>query len=751
MTRIDNTTDETAEPGHILHGLAMALLLATLVGRITLPEMPFRTSPLAGLDTGDGVILAPGHIDLASVTFGAAILLAGVFWLVDEAMRGRLRIRAGSLGVMIAMFSAWSLVSALQGGDRRGALLFWGNQAGLMLAGWLAIQLCCSSKHRAALLAVTAATGVMLAVIGLRQVFIDAPERIADFEARGGEILATRGWTPQTPEAIAFKERLFKAVPLGFFSLANVFASVMIVLTASVVGLLADRWRKVIPDRRATACSRKSSEIHLPTLAATVMTAGAPLCVVALILAVSRGATGASILAGLAAVIVLRFRSRLAAHWRKWALAAVLLGGAGVAAVVGHGLKHDSLIVKTMTFRWYYWTAGAEIAAEEPLWGVGPGGFGAAYTTFRRPAAEESVKTPHNFIVHAAAQYGIVGALLYLGVVGMVLWGLCRPAPRYAEPIATQRHSPAAMIIWIPLIAATCQCLFAGARGQEGAMLIGAIEPAVILAVAMAMVLWWGPRFSLSATDPRRITRVVLACGLVGFVAHNTVSFSFWMPGAAIAFWLGAGAVISLTHPAALDLSRFRWPTICVSAAATLTFIVLLWLPVARRSYATEMTVESLIDHDGRNALAWARRAAQYDRLDPIAAADIARLLHKTGRETDLEQAYQWAIEAIRRCPPDAANHLLAADILWARGTQPAKAIQHHAHAVQRDPQSLNMRIRFAERLISAGMGDRAVEQLQAAESIHNALLPDSIFRLNAEAMNRLKDLKARGAKLGGQ
>ena len=263
------------------------MLLAMLVGRITLPEMPFRASPLAGLDTGDGAIMAPGHIDLASVTFGVAILLAGVFWLVGEAMRGRLRIRAGSLGVMIAMFSAWSLVSAIQGGDRRGALLFWGNQAGLMLAGWLAIQLCCRSKHRAALLAVTAAAGVMLAVIGLRQVFIDAPERIADFEARGGEILATHGWTPQTPEAIAFKERLFKAVPLGFFSLANVFASVMIVLTASVVGLLADRWRKVIPDRQATASSRKSGEIHLPTLAAAIMTAGAPLCVVALVLAVS--------------------------------------------------------------------------------------------------------------------------------------------------------------------------------------------------------------------------------------------------------------------------------------------------------------------------------------------------------------------------------------------------------------------------------------------------------------------------------
>jgi O-antigen ligase len=759
MTRITNTTDETSGRGHLLHGIALALLLATLAGRIVLPEMPFRTSPLAGLDAGgetQGVrtILLPSHIDLANMTFGVVVFLAGVLWLAGEAMRRRLRVRAGWLGIMIAIFAAWSLVSALRSGDRRGALLFWTNQVTLMLAGWLAIQLCTRPKYRSALLAVLAAIGVMLTIVGLRQCFIDAPQRIADFEARSAEILAARGWAPGSPEAIAFKERLFKAVPLGFFALANIFASVMIVLAASAVGLAADRWRKVLPDRKATAHLRKGGDIHLPTLGAAVATIAPPLGVAALVLALSRGATGAAVLGGVAAALVLRFREPLAAHWRKCVMVAILLTGVGVAGVVACGLKYDSLGAKTMTFRWYYWTAGAEIAANEPLWGVGPGGFGSAYEAHRRPAGEETVKTPHNFVVHAAVQYGLVGGFLYAAIVAMVLWGLFRPVRRYPEPIDPAQRSgvgPVSMIIWIPLIVAVSRCLFGGARGDAGLIFASAIEPAVVLAVALAMMLWWGPRFSPAAAEGARVTRVVLACGLTAFVAHNTVSFSLWMPGAAIAFWLAAGAVISLRHPAPVDISPLRWVAVGGSIASMLAIIVVLWWPVAKRSWATEMVVDSLIARDGQATLAWARRAAESDTLDPIAAVDVAKLLRNTGRKADTEQAYRWAKETIRRDPRNSTYHRLAADILWASPGNLAEAIEHMASAVQRDPQSLDMRIEFAEKLVSAGRGKEAIEQLEAAEVINNALLEGSIFKLNADAMAKLGALKARAVELGGQ
>lgn len=307
------------------------------------------------------------------------------------------------------------------------------------------------------------------------------------------------------------------------------------------------------------------------------------------------------------------------------------------------------------------------------------------------------------------------------------------------------------MIIWAPLIVVASGWLFGGVRGEAGAMFVNAVEPAVILAVALAIMLWWGPRLSPAAAEGRRVTRVVLACGLVAFVAHNTVSFSLWMPGAAIAFWLAAGAVISLSRPALLDISPLRWVAVGGAIASTLAVIGVLWWPVAKRSWATEMAVGSLIARDDRGTLAWVRRAAECDRLDPIAAADVARLLQNTGRKAYLDQAYHWAREAIRRNPRNSSNHRLAADILWASPGNITEAVKHMDDAVQRDPQSLGMRIEFAEKLVSAGRGKRAGEQLQAAEGINNALLEGSIFKLNADAMAELQSLKARAGELVGQ
>jgi len=336
----------------------------------------------------------------------------------------------------------------------------------------------------------------------------------------------------------------------------------------------------------------------------------------------------------------------------------------------------------------------------------------------------------------------------------MVLWGLFRPVRHYPEPIDPAQRSgvgPVAMIVWIPLTVVTSACLFGGARGEAGLIFAGAIEPAMILAVALAIMLWWGPKFSPAAAEGARVTRVVLACGLVAFVAHNTVSFSLWMPGAAVAFWLAAGAIISLRRPAPVDISPLRWVAVGGSIASTLAVIAVLWWPVARRSWATEMAVGSLIARDGQATLAWARRAAESDTLDPIAAADVAKLLRNTGRKADTEQAYRWAKEAIRRDPKNSAYHRLAADILWASPGNLAEAIGHMAGAVQRDPQSLDMRIEFAEKLISAERGKEAIEQLEAAEVINNALLEGSIFKLNADAMARLEALRARAGELTRQ
>ena len=81
-------------------------------------------------------------------------------------------------------------------------------------------------------------------------------------------------------------------------------------------------------------------------------------------------------------------------------------------------------------------------------------------------------------------------------------------------------------------------------------------------------------------------------------------------------------------------------------------------------------------------------------------------------------------------------------------GSRGPEWLGHMTNAIQRDPQSISMRIRFAERLVSSGMGKRAGEQLRAVKAINNALAPDSIFRLSQAKLARVEALKNYAAEL---
>ena len=71
-----------------------------------------------------------------------------------------------------------------------------------------------------------------------------------------------------------------------------------------------------------------------------------------------------------------------------------------------------------MLVRWQYWRASAQMIADHPLTGVGPGNFAHNYPHYKPAAALESVADPHNFVLSILAQYGPLGLL---GLLAMVL------------------------------------------------------------------------------------------------------------------------------------------------------------------------------------------------------------------------------------------------------------------------------------------------------------------------------------------
>ena len=753
-------TDGAAHPGAAtsagrfggaLQSLAFALLLACVAARPFLAEMPFRTSALRGAARGGQIITLPvDRTDLARVTFPAAILAAGALWLCGAGLAGALKIRHGWLVALAGAFAAWSFASAWCASDKRTAMTVWLEQAALLAAGVLAVQMCADRRRFAMLVAVLAAVGIAVAAKAYWQVAVEVPQRVADFQSDPAGRLASLGIRPGTPEAKLFESRLRNPAPFGFFNLANMFASLLIVLVAAAAGLAIDAVAAVRGARGEGPKQR--GQINPAVLAAVLAVLAAVGTAAVLPLTRSRGALIGAAAAVISAGAAFLIGRQLARHRRRWMLAGAVAFLLVAGAVAAFGMKYDRLPTRTMTFRWFYWTGAAEVIRRRPMLGVGPGNFPAAYLRHRRPEAEEAVKTPHNIILHAFAQYGLVGGLLYLAAVAYVLGGACCKGDRTdALPPPTRAGPPVRPVGMLAAVAAAvfaARAIFADMAVDPALLIIEATLPAIVLAAALALCAWAAGLFGSGEPTVSARARVVLICGLGGFLLHNMITFSLWTPATALVFWTAAGACLAGTAARQWDLSRLRWPAAVAAVAAAVAAAVLLVRPVYTRSRLTEQILRSSGTLSGKADLAV--RAAQADTLDPIAADDAARMLsaaaYTKSANTDqcLAQAERWARAAIARDPAGPGHYRLAAEIAARRDI--AKAVELMRQAMQRNGQDSRLRLQYAEMLMDAARPGECLRQLRSAEQIDATLrsrFPDSVQLLSPRERQVVEALRA--------
>lgn len=752
-----------------LSGAAMLLLLMSVVARAFLAETPFHL-PQATVEAPAAEAPDPGAKDevnlpidrgeLARVSFVVLLLAAAAVWLVSLAISPQAAVRHRFLAVLIAAFAVLCYGSALIASDKRAAYNAWLEQASLLLAAFLAAQLFRERKRFVLLLVVLAAVGGTLAVKAFGQYFFEIPERVHQFAMYRGEHLQIVGLSAGSPQAKAFENRVRDTAVTGFWSLANLFGSLMIVLMTAGVGLAAD---KLLEARRGFAAWKAAAlrgELHTPTLAAILSAVLAAAMVPALLMTRSRGGIVAGLAALLAAGLVWRFREALARKWKKnlvrLGVIVLLLG----AAVVAYGLKYDRLPSKTLTFRWYYWTASAEIIREHPM-GVGPGNFPNAYLAHRRPAAEEAVKMPHNFVLQALAEYGWPGGLCFVGAIVYVLAGLCRPRGKSVHELhegegdakgftsgdnslrgirGIRGQSCFNPLILAPVLAAMpiARVLFAGSAADVGLVIYDVALPTAVLAAMLLAFGWFGRRYLCGLGLDDRLGRIALGCGLFGFVLHNLIEFGLFMPGAAMAFWVAAGACLARAGPdqPPRDLSRVdlwrqthlpRWGVVLgIGAVAAAAWFF--WMPVYRRTVLTQETVDAIRAGRLRQAADLALQTLKADDLDPYSASEASRVLmgispasahqwakvasERDGANPNLQR--QWAEAAMYSAWPDAWQYA------WL-GLPPdaAKALRD---ALSLEPRNVALLSRLAGVLFVQGKGPESIAMLEKACTLE----PDS-------------------------
>lgn len=335
-----------------------------------------------------------------------------------------------------------------------------------------------------------------------------------------------------------------------------------------------------------------------------------------------------------------------------------------------------------------------------------------------------------------------------------------------------------------------------GATDSTAIVLLHTIVPAAVLAAMLAMLAWSGRDMAgLPGPAVANAARMALGAGAIGFIVHNMVTYSLWLPGTASAFFLAVGAAAGRAgDESPLTIIRGRWALGAAAVAAVLAAAAIFWWPVAGRTYRTAEMLTALRDGDVPAALAAARSAAEADPLDARAAADAADVaMMQAGRAGagaagTVQLAQDLAREAIRRNPARSGYYRLAGELAWTAATfrdrrllvlglagdraylagdhdkarrnwiaagkliKPDQAdrlgVGDYERAVGLNPKSARLRISCANNYLSANLPEKALEQINEARRLNGTLPPDSAQRLRPVELKRIAALAARAAVL---
>jgi hypothetical protein len=385
----------------------------------------------AGLLVAVGTLVMLGWLTPAEAAADGETLPRALVWMVVAAVWLWLP-RVGSLGstrladMGVALFVGGHVVSGLvvlaAEGQKRYSANLMVEWLGLGCA-WLVLrEFVAVRAWRRALSTLLLAAATTAAGLGIWQHQVTLPRMATEYGPKIAAVrealargethpfmreLAAVGVPTSEPGLTLYEKRLRDSTePFGMFALANTLGGL---LAAAIV------W--------GTACVIGGYDRRQPRWWLAVVSVG--LMAVCLVLTKSRTATVA--LAGGWALVGVAFLRA-----RGWSLGRMLLGGMA-AIVVVLGLAAGALAVgawdrevlaeapKSLGYRWLYWQGSARLIAERPLLGVGLGQFRPAYLRVKSPEASEEIADPHNLLLDAWVNGGLL-AMLGLGLCGVSLF-----------------------------------------------------------------------------------------------------------------------------------------------------------------------------------------------------------------------------------------------------------------------------------------------------------------------------------------
>lgn len=711
--------------------IALVLSLALVLTRATMLEVvrqAFAVAPGA-----DPVPRAPGP-----ATSLVLDLLAWVPALLVLASRKSQPHIFSATTLLFILLGGWAVLSMSWADEKFAAVVsgFHLLSAGVFL--WSCAQLVRSWRRLRIVAGVCLGLLLIYGAQSFNYQYVERAEMRRDWEQNRERHLRSQGLDPDSFEARQFEAKLLRGEMMGFNASPNSFAAVTVLLLVVVVGIVIQR----ITDKDA-----------LGWIAPAVL--GIVFGAMIIYWCISKTAYVTPVIAGAILAVLAAQHELIARRAKTLYFAGLLCVILGIAAVVGHGLVHGSLVIDSMTFRWRYWVGAIHVIVKHSLLGVGYDNFGQHYLAARLLIAAEEIRDPHNFLIRFLAELGIFGGVLAITWQAKFWWDLTQHPLTQPPTKSTIRWSALTSSTGIALAAFALSVLsnvdfgFLSVGGDAGAAIVtlGLLKCLAGGVLVLAGVWMTG---ASSLTDPFLNDRsapwifYAILVGLAVFMLHNLVDFSLFEVGPLFLFTLLAGSALGMRDGVQQHVTaKTRIVALSSLSIIWLIALVALVVPVLIAADKSNEADERLRQGSFTGAARLYREAAAavpYNAEHSFDAANAAL------RAADFESARQGFDQAIRANPGNA-GYRFSRGAMEASRPAPniARVRDDYDRGLEIDPANVSQRLEYARVLEKLSQFAEARRQYETALRFNDQLPPDEVKRLDpskvAEIQSRIASL----------
>jgi O-antigen ligase len=739
-TKLPYRSINTSVGGHVNHWpvrltqFAFVLALAIVFARATMLETV--RDPFDIEFNADAVPRGPGPG--ASIVLDLLCCLPALLVLARRLVDPAYKLRFAWSHVAFALFALCAVISSFWAADKFLALVTGAHLVAAAALMWATLQLV-RTWLRLRLVA-GVCFGLLLACLvhGLIYRYVDLPDLQRNFEENRASILKQRDFEPGSFQEKQFANKIINGEMIGFHVSPNAFAAVIVMLTVVSLGVAFQRFAH--RDERAWAA---------------LIFAAAGLAVVMIYWTHSKTTMATFVLALMAFAILglPRVRAALATQSRKAYWIGLIVCVLGVVAVAGHGMYHGGLFPgrfnNSLHFRWRYWVAAERVFETKPLFGVGWSNFGNFYTAHRLPEASEEVRDPHNLLVRAFVEVGIVGGVLLIAWLARAGWELTRSVvpPVEDDTPRDPAYSMRTAIVTMTAICGLALLINVAASvdfASNGALAFletckRVLYVCLLFAGALLVAVRSTKRQEL---DGRPAPWVLYGCliGVATLLVQNLIDVSLFEAGPLMIFALLVGAIGGVRAPEVAE--RAARPVV---AAATLASASLAWgaaalfvvIPlVAAQNHAYEGDVD--VRYGRTKAAASQFRAAL--REAPTNADYAFRAARALYMDRDLAGVREMLDAAIQIDPTLVKAYLMRAGVELMQPNPDAGIVRrNYDQAIELNPADNQIRLQYAAALEQLGLKKEAAEQYRTVLEFNDKLPIEEPERLPETRVEEIK------------